>query len=287
MRPFLRSNTTLREVDRLLNKPSVRFAANQVPLAQRNLLDDPVAQSHLSLQQLVDVMTQAFDSARDAVTKYDQVMARLTPELAATDRQLAALDDRAGKLGSQATAAVQSLRTSLQETRRQALDDPLAAQVGFDQTLQQRLRQLSDQLGAIEQERDGVRDELARAQARQARAERVRGLDPAQVAGLRAWLADIASTVEAGQYTAARIGLQRWNAEADGPYTAEEQRQEQLGLLKALRSMAQRRRERGAQIDPDLDAVALEAEAALRHDPPDLLRAAQLVERYQRGVTAS
>jgi hypothetical protein len=75
-------------------------------------------------------------------------------------------------------------------------------------------------------------------------------------------------------------------AAADSIYSAEEQRQEQLGLLKALRAMAQRRRENGAPFDPELDVVALEAESVLRHRPADLAHAKQLVERYQRSVTA-
>lgn len=62
-------------------------------------------------------------------------------------------------------------------------------------------------------------------------------------------------------------------------------RQEQLGLLKALRFMAQRRRERGASIGPELDALALEAEAALLGQRVDLARAEQLLDQYQRGIT--
>jgi hypothetical protein len=80
--------------------------------------------------------------------------------------------------------------------------------------------------------------------------------------------------------------LQRWNTAADKPYSTEERRQEQLDLLKALRAMAQKRRERGVVISPDLDALAIEAESALRTTPADLSRAAELVQRYQRGVTS-
>jgi hypothetical protein len=153
--------------------------------------------------------------------------------------------------------------------------------------VQARLRSLGEQLDGLEQERATVRDDVLRAQARQARAERTRGLDPTQVAGLGEWLGNIARTVESGQYGAAHIGLQRWNAAADAPYSAEERRQEQLELLKALRAMAQRRRERGAQIDPNLDALALEAESVLRATPADVARASELVARYQRGVTGA
>jgi hypothetical protein len=68
---------------------------------------------------------------------------------------------------------------------------------------------------------------------------------------------------------------------------AEEQRQEQLGLLKALRAMAQRRRERGAGIDPDVDALALEAESALRNRPADLASASMSIASPPLGPSAS
>ena len=106
LRRFLPSNKflppnkdTLREMDRLLNQPCVPLPAVQIALAQRDLLDDPAAKSQLSLRQLVDLMVPAFAAARDAVTRYDRVMAELTPAMKAADQQLATLTDRAMSLG--------------------------------------------------------------------------------------------------------------------------------------------------------------------------------------------
>jgi hypothetical protein len=278
---------TLREIDRLLNQPCVPLPAVQIALAHRNLLDDPDAASQLSLRQLVDVMVPAFAAGRDAVTRYDQVMAELTPALKTADQQLAALTDRAGGLGPPALAEVNAVRSTLASVRRRALDDPLEVQVALEQELQRPLRALADRLAAIERQQAETRDALMRAQARQERAARASDLDPARVADLDEWLNSIARTLQSGEYTAARIGLQRWTAAADPVYSAEEQRQEQLALLKALRVMAQRRRERGRGLDPDLDAIALEAESVLRRRPADLPRARQLLERYQQGVTTA
>jgi hypothetical protein len=293
LRRFLPSNKllppgtrdTLREIDRLLNQPCIPLPATQVALAQRNLLDDPAAHNQLSLGQLVDLMTPAFAAARDAVTRYDQVMAELMPVLKAADQQLAALAERAQALDAPARAEVDRVRAIATETRRGALDDPLGVQADLVQTLQKPLRALDQRLGVVERERASIRDEVSRAQARQTRASRSRVLIQAQVADLGEWLNSIARTLEAGEYAAVRVGLQRWTAAAEPVYGAEEQRQEQLGLLKALRAMAQRRRERGTVIDPDLDALALEAESALRHQPADLAHASRLLEQYQRGVT--
>jgi hypothetical protein len=277
----------LREIDRLLGRPSIPLPAAQVPLAQRNLLDDPVSQSHLTLQQLVQIMTQAFASARDAVSRYDEVMATLQPALKAADAQLSSLSERAASLGPQAMATVAPMRSALQQARARALDDPLSASGDFNTLVQDRLRTLTRRLDDMERQISSVRDNLARAQARQSRAERTRGADSSQVAGLREWLDNIAQTVAAGEFGPAVIGLQRWNAAAAGPYAAEEQRQEQLGLLKALRAMAQARRDRGAAIDPTLDVVAMQAESALAENPVDLRRATALVQQYQQGVTRS
>jgi chromosome segregation ATPase len=283
---FRHSAQTMDEIDQLLNRPCVPLPAAQVPLAQRNLLDDPLAQSHLTLQQLVDVMTQAFASARDAVTRYDHAMSTLKPTLDGADQQLSSLSSRAAALGVQAVATSEAIRAILRRMRRDALDDPLTVQASFSQALQSPLRSLREKLDSLERDRDSIHDDLARAQARQARAERTRGLDQARVSDLGTWLTSIARTMNDGQYAAARIGLQRWNTAAETPYATEERRQEQIDLLKALRAMAQRRRERGARIDPELDALALQADAALRATPTDVARAAALIAQYQRGVTA-
>jgi hypothetical protein len=293
MRRFLPANklmppnvTTLREIDRLLNAPCIPLPAAQVALAQRNLLDDPAAKSQLSLRELVDIMIPTFTAARDSVTRYDEVMAALTPVLKSADAQIAVLASRASALDVQAESEVERVRAIFAETRRSALDDPLGVEANLEHVLQEPLRALERRLAAIEQERTGIREELAGAQMRQARATRRSAHDPAQVVDLGDWLSSIAHTLESSEYAAARVGLQRWNESADQVYGAEEQRREQLDLLKALRAMAQRRREHGAVIDANLDAVGLEAEAALRHQPLDLARASQLVQRYQQGVTA-
>jgi hypothetical protein len=278
---------TLREIDRLLNQPCVPLPAAQITLAQRTLLDDPAAASQLSLRQLVEVMAPAFTAARDAVTRYDQVMGTLTPVLKAADKQLAILAASAAALGQLASTAVANVRSTFAQIRRRALDDPLEVQLDLEQALQQHLRTLTDKLAALKREQADIREMLVRAQARQARASHSHALDPAQVADLGTWLASIAHTLQSGEYAAARIGLQRWASAADPIYATEEQRQEQLGLLKALRVMAERRREKGAPVDPDLDGIALEAESVLRRRPADLARAKQLVERYQRGVSTS
>jgi hypothetical protein len=213
-------------------------------------------------------------------------MATLTPVLKSADAQIAVLAARASALDVQAESEVERVRAIFAETRRRALDDPIGIESNLDHVLQEPLRALERRLAAIEQERAGIREELARAQMRQARSTRRSAHDPAQVVDLGDWLSSIAHTLESGEYAAARVGLQRWSESADQVYGAEEQRREQLDLLKALRAMAQRRREQGAVVDANLDTVGLEAEAALRHQPVDLARASQLVQQYQQGVTA-
>lgn len=123
LRRFLPSNKdTLRAIDRLLNQPCIPLPAAQVALAKRNLLDDPAAASQLSLGQLLDAISPAFAAARDAVTRYDQVMAELTPVLKAADAQLADLAARAAALDAPALAEVERVRAKLAETRREALE---------------------------------------------------------------------------------------------------------------------------------------------------------------------
>jgi hypothetical protein len=293
LRRFLPSNKllppnrdTLREIERLLNEPCIPLPAAQVTLAERTLLDDPTAKSQLSLAQMLEIMAPAFAAARDAVARFDAVMAELTPVSQSLDAQLQALTARASVLGASAEVQLESVKALVADARRQALDDPLGVESALEVSVREPLRRLDEQLTAIEHDRASMRDELVRARGRQARAERSRVLDPTQIAELGDWLASIGRTLDKGEFKSARVGLQRWTISADSMYGGEEQRREQLDLLRALRAMAQRRREQGVVIDAELDAVALEAEAVLRNRPVNLTRASQLVEQYQRGVTA-
>ena len=276
----------LREIDRLLNQPCVPLPAAQVALAQRNLLDDPTRQSHLSLSQLVEIMASAFGAARDSVTRYDAVMAELSPLLKAAEQRLGVYVERAAALDASAQADVNRVRAALADVKRRALDDPVGVVDGLERALDEPLRGVEARLEAIEHQHASVREELTRARVRQERASRNRELDPAQVADLGEWLEGISRTLEAGQYAPANIGLQHWTAAADLAYGAEERRREQLDLLKALRAMAQRRRERGASIDAAIDGLALEAESLMRQRPADVERARRLIEQYQRAVTS-
>jgi hypothetical protein len=283
LRPFMPSDRMLQEIDHLLNGASVPIAAPQVPLAQRSLLDDP-GQSQITLRQLVDIMTNAFVAARDAVTRYDSAMQRLKPALDAAQTQLAGIDARARELGLLADGRLAPVRAALAQARKQVLDDPLGASETFQQRVADQLQALSQQLSTLVRERDGVLGELARAQGRQRRAER--NFPESATRGLREWLESIASTVSAGNYSAARIGLERWSQAATDAYGALEQHDEQLDLLKALRAKAQSLRSRGFAVPPDVDALSLEAENLLHREPPDFAAVHDLLQRYQQALRA-
>jgi hypothetical protein len=283
LRAFLPSEDTLREIDRLLNGASVPLAAPQVPLAQRNLLDDP-GQSQITLNQLVDVMTAAFTAARDAVTRYDAAIQRLKPALDAADTDLRELEARARELGVAADTRLAPVRAAVAQARQQVLDDPLGAADTFALRVDGQLAALGQQMAVLAQERDGALAELARAHDRQRRAER--HFAPAQTNDLAMWLAAIDGAVAAGKYASARVGLQRWSEAATEAYGSREQRDEQLDLLRALRVKAQSLRARGVTLPPDVDALALQAEGLLRLQSPNVPAAQVLLEQYRRALAA-
>jgi len=169
LRAFLPSEDTLREIDRLLNGASVPLAAPQLPLAQRSLLDDP-GQGQITLRQLVDIMTAAFTTARDAVTRYDAAIQRLKPALDTAEAQLRQLEERARELGVAADARLSPIWTAVTQARQHALDDPLGATDAFAQRVDGQLAALAQQMAALAQERDGALADLARARDRQRRA---------------------------------------------------------------------------------------------------------------------
>jgi DNA repair exonuclease SbcCD ATPase subunit len=281
LRPLLPNDKTLREIDRLLNGASVPVAGPDIPLAQRNLLDDP-SQPQITLRQLVATMQAAFAAARDSISQYDTALARARPALEAADRQLAQLTARARTVGPGLQPQLEATHAAIALARQQLLDDPIGAAASFEQRIRTELERLDGQIRQLERDQAEAQAALARAQARQRRAER--HLEPAQVAGLGAWLADIANAVAAGKFAAARVGLERWQAAAEPVFGPLERCTEQLDLLKALRAKCQQLRARGITIAPEVDALALQAEAALRAQPPDLATASQLVRQYQAAL---
>lgn len=283
LRPVLPSEATLREIEDLLTGASVPISAPQVPLAQRTLLAD-TGQTRITLQQLVDRMTTAFVAARDAVTRYDAAIQALKPALDDAETRQHQLEARAAALGVAAQTRFGALGDAIRQVRERALDDPLGAADTFGRQVADVLEPMEQQVAALEREREQALVELARARDRQRRAER--HFAPEQTRDLGEWLESIARTLGSGQFGAARVGLERWSADATGVYGTREQRDEQLDVLRALRAKAQSLRSRGLAVAPEADALALQAEDLLRQQPPAVDAARTLIGEYQRALAS-
>jgi hypothetical protein len=182
-------------------------------------------------------MERAFADARDAVFAVDAAWTKLLPSVVQSGRELDALRDRASRTGVALDPEFTAVAGTLDGLRRQVDRDPLGALKASTTDLEPHLDRLRAQINAVEQTRTSVTADLARAATllegqtvanAAAHDARLRSLeeicDPVglqapltdgQIEGLRPWLATLRTTVEQGNWRAARVGLDRWLATAN------------------------------------------------------------------------
>ena len=309
---------TLREIERLLNGPSILVPAIETPLGRRSLLG--ISETSVTPDQLLDAMVASFEQARDAVAAVGQAWQELDLECRRAAAEADRLQAMAIGLGEDEVVALTGVRAELAAVESRVSRDPLGATQSLTDEVFQRLRQLELQLTELERQQQQVRADLDRARAllagvraahdrvaaalgRCSREIALEGpgptpLDPGQIEGLAKWLTTLERTAGAGRWSAAAVGLARWLtagqaalAEAETAERASlapiDQRDELLGRLLARRQQARVRAARGQALDPALERLAARAEGLLRQVPTPLSEAATMVADYEsklRGV---
>src|SRR5262249_39805993 len=96
---FWENDDKLRQIQRLLDGPSVHAGTRAIPLAERSLLDVGVHEISVSPEQLLAGMARAFEMTRDAVLAVGQAWKTLEPALEQMEREAAELHALAESLG--------------------------------------------------------------------------------------------------------------------------------------------------------------------------------------------
>jgi hypothetical protein len=303
------------EIQRLLTGASITLPPLQTPIGQRDLLT--ASERNISPENLLTAMTQAFETARDAVMQVDRAWLRLSTALEEAGDQVLALDTLARSLGEDASAELTDLRTELGVLRGWVARDPLGAETSLDGRLSPLIDQIRVRLEILSRERQQVTDEQDRAHAlltdlrsthaagRQAydrfqreiaRAEMVPPIPDATVTeGLAVWLTTIDSTVASGRWSAAKVGLSHWLQAAESQLTTERLameasagpvalREELLGRISARRAQMRALLLRGQPINPELDARARELEEMLEQVPTQIEKVTPLVEEFESDL---
>ena len=162
---FFPSDNALRDIDALLNGPSVRLPSVQTPLAQRSLMSASETPQTITPSRLLEVMTQAFEQARSAITAVDEAWAHLEPALGDCETQAIELQRLAGELGETDAPDLTALRQKLDGLRVRVESDPLGVEADFDRDARPLLARVRARLLEAKHQRDQMQNELGRARA--------------------------------------------------------------------------------------------------------------------------
>jgi len=306
-------------IDELLYGPSIVLRGQSVPLALRTLVGSAHQQHALTPTALIEGMQRAFADARDAVLAVDAAWNQLYPSLTATVHAVDALRNRAGSLGLSLDAECCELGAAADALRQRVDRDPLGALHTSTTDLEPRLDRLRGQIEAFEQTRasvladltraDGMLDELRAKNVAIVEAQRrcvaeIRTnldlrppLDVGRIAGLESWLITLLDTAQAGRWTAARAGLDRWLAAAHEYLDSVNEtlaassaplvrRDELAGLLRARRAQAEDLARRGRYLSSEAEQAYRRAVDSLAERPCRLAEIEISVAAYDAAVAA-
>ena len=311
---FLGVEQKLEEIERLLTGDSIQLAIVQIPLAQRGLLSAAETATAIAPSDLLRVMTDAFEVARDAVFAVDAAWTRLEPQLIEAEAEIQSLTQQAAELGIEVSQELTIARQTTAELRDSIDLDPLGVTEEMARSIQPLLTQIRTRLDQQVQQQRQLHQGLtiARQQLQdltELNQQAIVGhaevqekvsdvvklplpLDGATIAALDQWLHRLETNFAAGMVQPIAVGLANWRVKVQGAIVTEQQtltanrlpletRRELRGRLNALKAKALGR---GLAEDPTLSALATQAKQLLYTRPTSLMQATELVKQYEQQL---
>lgn len=311
---FLGSEQKVHEIEQLLTGRSIQLPAVQTPLAQRGLLTAAETTNAITPEQLLAVMTNAFQVAKDVILSVDEAWSRLEPTLVNAEAETLSLQTLADSLGQSSLSELIVARQAIASLGISIESDPLGVSADFDKEIKPRIEQVKTTLAQLVKQQTQIRNDLAIAhnlltqlaelhrQAETAFTEsREKVVDHStlqtplaqeQLDALSQWLTKLETKFAEGLLNPVRVGLGNWNAKAQEYRAVEERawtankapletRQELRGRLDALKAKALAR---GLAEDATLSELAENAKQLLYTRPTALDKAAELVCQYEKRL---
>lgn len=312
--PRFLGSEQIREIEQLLTGPSIQLPASQTPLAHRGLLSAAQTANSMTPEQLLRVMTNAFQVAKNAVLAVDEAWSRLEPILGGAEAEIISVQKWADSLGVGSFSELSAARQKIASLRDSIESDPLGVKADFDQEIQPLIARVKNTLDQLVKQQTEIRDNIDRGydllkqlvelhqQAEAAFAEsREKVVDHStlqtpipqeQIDALRQWLTRLETKFAEGLLNPVRVGLENWTAKVKEYIAAEEKaciankaplqtRTELRGRLDALKAKALAR---GLIEDSVLSELAEQAHQLLYTRPTPLDKAAELVSQYEKRL---
>jgi hypothetical protein len=302
-----------RQLDELVNSPSIQLSAEQIPLSRRALLGPAQTTVSCRPDELLARMSEAFDQAKAVVSATAQAWNDLLPRLEHDETALADMEKLAAALGERNVPELAGIRSRLDRESAMLTTDPLSIDPTTIESMAPELAAVRRDLDELARLRDGLATQLDQARALLAEVEgaiqdgrtahdtAVAKIASASVpaplppdAELAGRLDRVAALGADHQWRAARGQLSQWTAQATRLLGQAQQvlaanraplaeRNELRGRLEAYRAKANRV---GLLEDASVVATYEQAHQVLYNAPTDLGVAAGLVRRYQQALAA-
>ena len=310
---FLGAEPKLEEIDRLLTGASIQLAIVQIPLSQRGLLSAAETATAITPSDLLRVMTDAFEVARDAVFAVDAAWTGLESQLVEAETEVEFLIQQTAELGIESQELTIAHQTILQ--LRDSIDlDPLGVAEETARSIQPLLIQIRTRLDQQVQQQRQIHQSLtiarqqlkdltelnqqaiaAHAEVQEKVSDAVKlplPLNVTTIAALDQWLHRLEANLAAGMVQPIAVGLANWTVKVQAAIATEQQtltanrlpletRRELRGRLDALKAKALGR---GLAEDSTLSALATQAKQLLYTRPTSLVQATELVKQYEQHL---
>lgn len=313
---FLASEQKLREIEKILMGPSIDLPPMQTPMAQRELLSAAEKSNAIAPLQLLTVMANAFQVAKDAVLAVDAAWLRLEPVMANAQAEMISLQKLADSLGQGSLTELVVARQKLTDMQNLIESDPLGVSAEFDREVQPVIVRIKTNLGEVLKQRNQIREGFIKAELLRKRLieihqkaeiafaesqEKVVDLSmlqpplaPEQIEALSQWLTRLETKFGEGLFNPVRVGLENWTVKAQESLATAEKalaanqapldlRMELRGRLEALKAKALGR---GVAEDAILSELSEQAKQLLYSRPTPLDRAAELVLQYEKRLNS-
>ncbi|BAZ17849.1 hypothetical protein NIES4071_97290 [Calothrix sp. NIES-4071] len=313
---FLPSPQKIQEIEDLLIKPSIHLSIETIPLARRGLLSSAQTINAITPEELLRLMTSAFQAAKDVVLAVDEVWSRLEPSLIDIEIETRQLQHLAESLNIDCSEEIACLSQKLKQQRAKIDSDPLGVNEKFLKSVQPQIEKLSAMLQQVRQQQESVRlglvtarsdlsnlqkihhqAEIAYDESKRKIADHSKLQNPLtleEIQALEVWLSRLEIKFNEGLFNPVRVGLDNWTAKVK-EYIAKEKNayaanQAPLNLRAELRgrldALVAKALARGFVEDTVLQEVAQQAKQILFTNPTPLDEAAELVSKYEKRLNS-
>lgn len=310
---FLPTEQKIAEIKQLLTGASIHLSVMQTPLAERELLSATQQPNAIAPGQLLQVMTQTFSLARDAVLAVDAAWANLEFILKDAELQILLGQNLTESLNQGFCSELVQAREVIASVQGRIEQDPLGVSAEIDGQIKPLLAQVKLVLEQAQKRQAQLQEKLAIAhdllkqliklhsQSVAAFAESQEKvlyltqhtpLPQEQIDALSQWLTRLENKLEEGLVNPILLGLDNWISIAREYIAGEQQaytanstllqtRRELRGRLDALKAKALAR---GLIEDITLVNLAQQAKQLLYIRPTPLEKASELVSQYEKRL---